>query len=228
LWGRVDGVKLHAIDANGSAHAGHENRGRQRRRDFRDGSAPVMPPAPPSLRDVFADDTRPLRLDLGCGLGAAARGWASSDSTRNVLGVDASRSLVKACAARASRDKCGANLAYVAADALSILAAAAKYPGPLEAISVQHPTPPNTRGALDWILAPDVVDAARDALAPGGVVAVETRSERAAAAAREGLAEAGFSLVSDAWPLPENARSETGGACVALGWGVERLVFRVP
>ena len=77
-------------------------------------------------------------------------------------------------------------------------------------------------------MAPDVVDAARDALAPGGVVAVETRSERAAAAAREGLAKAGFSLVSDAWPLPENARSETGGACVALGWAVERLVFRVP
>ena len=104
----------------------------------------------------------------------------------------------------------------------------AAYAGPLEAISVQHPTPPNTRGALDWILAPDVVAAARDALAPGGVVAIETRSERAAAAAREGLAEAGFSLVSDAWPLPDGARSETGGACVALGWEVERLVFRVP
>ena len=64
---------------------------------------------------------------------------------------------------------------------------------------MQHPTPPNTRGALDWILAPDVVDAARDALAPGGVVAVETRCECAfAGAAREGLHEAGFSLVSDA------------------------------
>ena len=205
----------------------HENRGRQRRRDFRDGSAPAMPPAPPSLRDLFADYTRPLRLDLGCGLGAAARGWAS-DETRNVLGVDASRSLVQACAARAARDKCGANLAYAAADARSILAAAAKYPGPLEAISVQHPTPPNTRGALDWILSPEVAASARHALAPGGVVAVETRSERAAAAAREGLATAGFALVSDAWPLPENARSETGGACVALGWEVERLVFRVP
>ena len=227
MWGRVDGVKLHAVDANGSARAGHENRGRQRRRDFRDGSAPAMPPAPPSLRDLFADYTRPLRLDLGCGLGAAARGWAS-DETRNVLGVDASRSIVQACAARAKRDSCGDNLAYVAADARSILAAAAAYPGPLEAISVQHPTPPNTRGALDWILAPDVVDAARDALAPGGVVAVETRSERAAAAAREGLAKAGFALVSDAWPLPDGARSETGGACVALGWEVERLVFRVP
>ena len=59
-------------------------------------------------------------------------------------------------------------------------------------------------------------------------MAVETRSERAAAAAREGLATAGFALVSDPWPLPENARSETGGACVALGWEVERLVFRVP
>ena len=178
LWGRVDGVRRHAIDANGSAHAGHENRGRQRRRDFREGTAPAMPPAPPSLSDLFADDTRPLRLDLGCGLGAAARGWAS-DSTKNVLGVDASRSIVQACAARAARDTCGANLAYAAADARSILAAAAKYPGPLEAISVQHPTPPDTRGALDWILAPDVVDAARDALAPGGVVAVETRSARA-------------------------------------------------
>ena len=74
----------------------------------------------------------------------------------------------------------------------------------------------------------DVVDAARGALAPGGVLAVETRSERAAEAAREGLTKAGFSLVSDAWPLPEGARSETGGACVALGWEVERLVFRVP
>ncbi len=187
-----------------------------------------MPPAPPLLSDLFADDTRPLRLDLGCGLGAAARGWALEDSTRNVLGVDASRSIVRACAARAAREKCGANLAYVAADARSILAAAAAYAGPLEAISVQHPTPPDTRGALDWILAPDVVDAARDALAPGGVVAVETRSEWAAAAAREGLAKAGFSLFSDAWPLPEGARSETGGACVALGWEVERLVFRVP
>ena len=186
-----------------------------------------MPPAPPLLSDLFADDTRPLRLDLGCGLGAAARGWAS-DETRNVLGVDASRSLVQACKARAARDECGDNVAYVAADARSILAAAAKYPGPLEAISVQHPTPPNTRGALDWILSPDVVDAARSALAPGGVVAIETRSERAAEAAREGLTKAGFSLVSDAWPLPANARSETGGACVALGWGVERLVFRVP
>ena len=228
LWVRVDGVKVHAIDATGSARAGHENRGRQRRRDFRDGSAPAMPPAPPSLRDLFADDTKPLRLDLGCGLGAAARGWAAEDSTRNVLGVDASRSLVKACAARAARDECGANLAYVAADARSILAAASKYAGPLEAISVQHPTPPDTSGALDWILSPDVVDAARDALAPGGVVAVETRSERAATAAREGLAKAGFALVSDAWPLPDGARSETGGACVALGWAVERLVFRVP
>ena len=227
LWGRIDGIKLHAVDANDSARAGHENRGRQRRRDFREGNAPAMPPAPPLLSDLFADDTRPLRLDLGCGLGAAARGWAS-DETRNVLGVDASRSLVQACKARAARDECGSNLAYVAADALSILAAAAAYPGPLEAISVQHPTPPNTRGALDWILAPDVVDAARSALAPGGVVAVETRSARAAAAAREGLAKAGFSLVPGAWPLPDGARSETGGACVALGWDVERLVFRVP
>ena len=142
-----------------------------------------MPPAPPSLSDLFADDTRPLRLDLGCGLGAAARGWAS-DETRNVLGVDASRSIVQACAARAARDECGANLAYVAADARSILAAAAAYAGPLEAISVQHPTPPNTRGALDWILAPDVVDAARDALAPGGVVARRSTAARRASAVR--------------------------------------------
>ena len=199
--GRVDGVKLHAIDATGSVRAGHENRGRQRRRDFREGTAPAMPPAPPSLRDLFADDTRPLRLDLGCGLGAAARGWAS-DETRNVLGVDASRSIVQACAARAKRDECGANLAYVAADARSILAAAANYAGPLEAISVQHPTPPNTRGALDWILSPDVVDAARDALAPGGVVgrrdAVRARRRGRARGPGEGRVFPGLGRVAAA------------------------------
>lgn len=203
-----------------------ENRGRQRRRDFRAGGAPCAPPAPPALCDLFADPSLPLCIDLGCGLGAAARRWVA-DNTRNVLGVDASRSAVHAARARAARDGCGGNLAYAVTDARAVLDAAARYPGPVEAISVQHPTPPNTRGTLDWILSPDVAAAARKALAPGGgVLAVETRSERAAAAAREGLAAAGFTLASEAWPLPSGARSETGGACVALGWGVERLVFR--
>ena len=203
-----------------------ENRGRQRRRDFRAGGAPCAPPAPPALCDLFADPSLPLCIDLGCGLGAAARGWAS-DNTRNVLGVDASRSAMHAARARAARDGCGGNLAYAVTDARAVLDAAARYPGPVDAISVQHPTPPDTRGALDWILSPDVTAATQKALAPGGgVLAVETRSERAAAAAREGLAAAGFMLVSDAWPLPSGARSETGGSCVALGWEVERLVFR--
>jgi hypothetical protein len=35
-------------------------------------------------------------------------------------------------------------------------------------------------------------------------------------------------LVPGAWPQPEGARSETGGACAARGWDVERPVFRVP
>ena len=94
---------------------------------------------------------------------------------------------------------------------------------------VQHPTPPDTRGALDWILAPDVVDAARSALAPGGVVASRRGRARRGRARPFGEGRRVWPFGGGrAWPLPDGARSETGGACVALGWEVERLVFRVP
>ena len=67
LWGRVDGV---STPSTRPVPTRHENRGRQRRRDFRDGTAPAMPPAPPSLRDLFADDTQAAparpRLRPGC------------------------------------------------------------------------------------------------------------------------------------------------------------------
>ena len=200
-----------------------ENRDRKRRRFFR-GAADAAPlPAPPAWRDLFEDCARPLYLDLGCGLGLSALGAAERFPEANVVGVDASPSLVAHARARKSRAGLS-NVAFVVADAVAAADAAAEYPGPVAVVAAQFPTPfrgdpseavPGARRDA-WLVTPRLAESVARG---GGALLVKTQVEACGWYAADVCAAAGLARVDDAaYALPP---SETERACAAL----DRPVF---
>ena len=165
-----------------------------------------MPPAPPLLSDLFADDTRPLRSTSG-GLGLRAGTGFGFDRER--AGVDASRSIVNVHGSRGARQMRGTSRTR-----------GRRPVGPGRSIAtrgrsrpfVQHPTPPNTR-APSTGSSPPTSRRARDARARRrGASSMASLARRRV----RGTAEAGCSLVSDA-AAAEAARSETVAVSPWLG-----------
>ena len=114
----------------------------------------------------FDDPSKPLVVDLGCGLGASALALAR-DGRVNVLACDAAPGCVRA--ARAFAARLGVrDVRFAACGAAAALRwAAARYPGPVARALVQFPTPFSLeegralRSGMDFMLTPEVAGLAR-------------------------------------------------------------------
>jgi SAM-dependent methyltransferase len=100
---------------------------------------------------MFADPSRPLIVDIGCGMGLSLLGLASleqeTSSSRiswiqgcNFVGVDLSAVAIGFARGIASRWGLG-RLAFVLASADQLLDDLKSYPGPVRRIMIQFPTP---------------------------------------------------------------------------------------
>jgi SAM-dependent methyltransferase len=104
--------------------------------------------------DVFADPTRKLVVDVGCGMGVSALGLSSLDghfksttdvdydwSSYNYIGVDLSQIGIGYAKGIARRWGLEERAAFVVDSAESLLERVKQYPGPIELVMIQFPTP---------------------------------------------------------------------------------------
>ena len=93
---------------------------------------------PPS----FADETKPLVIDLGCGVGASTLTYALVTTEYNVIGSSAHAHTLAYARGVAARRGLTARCAFVSREASEVLQwARHAYPGSVEAVLIQFPTP---------------------------------------------------------------------------------------
>lgn len=100
------------------------------------------PTAPPDWSQVFADPTRPLHLDIGCGRGAFLLKMAEQEPDWNYLGLEIREPIVDQ--ALEWRDEAGLkNLHYIFCNVSNSLhpILASLEPGTLARVSIQFPDP---------------------------------------------------------------------------------------
>ncbi|KAJ1460003.1 hypothetical protein M885DRAFT_510511 [Pelagophyceae sp. CCMP2097] len=131
---------------------------------------------PQALLDLprFFDESMPVTLDLGSGLGTSAIGLALADPKRNVLGVDCYASCVRASTGLASRHGVSDHCKFVRGSADEALRLVQEYPGPVDLICLQFPTPysledsgVDVRGKAN-LFTSETAALVAEALAPGG------------------------------------------------------------
>jgi tRNA (guanine-N7-)-methyltransferase len=176
--------------------------------------APDAAPAPPpDWSALFADQTLPTLLDIGCAKGrflaalATSADFAASHGAHNCVGVEIFAPL--ADAANAWRDQAGCrNLHYVGACATAESLAALAIPR-LTRVCIQFPDPWHDDNAARRVVTPALAAHLAAALPPGGEVFVVSDVLRIAREMRAVLlASGGFAL---------HALHATAGA--PHGWG---------
>lgn len=164
-------------------------------------------PAADALRVTFDDRTRPLVLDIGCGMGGSAIGLALSTDA-NVLAVDTSRACIRAGRGFAAR--LGADAQFVVSDASDALRWAATYAGPVSVL-VQFPTPfalggeDTVRECRPFLLSRPVAKLIASAIGIDGAVYVSSQVEDVALASADALEYAGLCLAPAAEPVTTEA-----------------------
>ena len=101
--------------------------------------------------EMFNDPTRPLILDIGCGMGVSLLGLATCDedspmigckwSDCNLLGVDCGMLGIRYARSLAKRWGIDSRLQYVVDTAEQFLCSVKSYPGPVLLCLIQFPTP---------------------------------------------------------------------------------------
>ena len=177
----------------------------------------VVPP-PLVWAELFADPTAPLVVDVGCGPGR----WGLALAARtgpgtNVLGMDIRGKLVERANAWARARGLGGRVACVEANATVALPAGslASYPGPLTLLAVQYPDPHfKARHKKRRTVQPAFAVAAAEALAPGGVIFLQSDVEEVSADMRNVFEGAAGSVLA-----PGGAHGDAPeGGWAAAGW----------
>ena len=179
---------------------------------------------PPVWGDLFADPSRPLVLDLGCGSGRflLALGEQDVGRERNYLGVEIREPLAQ----RANQwavEKGLPHVRYLGTNAnVNIPGWLATYPGRLQVACFLHPDPHwKKRHQKRRIVQPALARALVDRLAPGGHIFLQSDIKavsEAMVAVFQGCAEDVLELdplhfgdgASRDWPPPEAARINQG------------------
>jgi SAM-dependent methyltransferase len=105
-----------------------------------------LPSSERQWKDIFLDVTRPLVVDLGCGMGITLLGLATCHTSHgwekcNFLGTDLSVLAIGYANGLASRWELGDRLRFTVASAEELIESLSTYPGRTEAVLVQFPTP---------------------------------------------------------------------------------------
>lgn len=159
-------------------------------------------PEPIVLSDIFADETKPIFLDIGAARGRFILKMAESDASRNYLGLEIRQPLVDE-ANRLANDKGLENLQYIFCNAMmSIGRLLGNVPqGLVQTVTIQFPDPwfkkkHAKRRMVTQELARDVVGI----LAKGGMLFIQTDVDF--------LAEEMFSLFREFHELEEISTKE--------------------
>ena len=100
--------------------------------------------------DLFEDPLRPLCVDIGCGFGTSLHALGTMAQANeahalvndaNFLGIDLDERALSYAASMATRSGLGGRLSYVAEDCASCLETLRYYPGDINIIMSQFPTP---------------------------------------------------------------------------------------
>ncbi len=198
-----------------------------------------QPLAIPDWSTVFADPTRPLWLDIGCGRGYFVEQMAqlardsptATGGDRNFLGVEIREPLVEQANARREALQL-TNLAYLfynanvgLRDLLNSLPT-----GVLDRVSIQFPDPWfKKRHQKRRVVQPDLVAALADTLPPGGEVFLQSDIEAVAQEMGDRFLEhPAFARQDPLW-LPENplpVMTERERSTLARGEPVFRMRLR--
>lgn len=133
-------------------------------------------PNPIVLSDIFADETKPLFLDIGAARGRFILKMAEADASRNFLGLEIREALVDE-ANRLAKEKNLENLAYVFCNAMISIGKLFEYvpPGLIQTVTIQFPDPWfKKKHAKRRMVTPDLARDVVNILSSGGTLFIQT------------------------------------------------------
>jgi len=138
-----------------------------------------IPVPPPDWAAVFADPSRPLHVDLGCGKGLFLMAMAPLVPEWNFLGLEIRKPLVEQAQRRIQEGPTNLHLMYSNVNvSFRDLMTSLPAPCPLRRVSVQFPDPWfKKRHQKRRVLQPEFVATLADVLPPGGEVVVQSDVE---------------------------------------------------
>lgn len=188
------------------------------------------PVSPPEWSRVYGEADRPLHLDIGCGKGRFLLQMAQIQPEWNFLGLEIREPLVDQ--ANGWQTEMGlTNLHYLFCNANNSLRPLLRSlpVDRLQQVTIQFPDPWFKRKHQKRrVVQPELIEALADALAPGGVVFIQSDVEEVAVEMRDRLAaHSAFTCQHDGWlstnPLPIPTERET--STMERGEAVFRSVF---
>ncbi len=185
-------------------------------------------PKPVNLSKVFANDSLPLHLDIGCARGRFILRMAETEPAWNYLGVEIREPLVKE-ASRVAAEAGLSNLHYAFCNAMLFLEnLLAEIPdGTLQMVTIQFPDPWfKKRHAKRRMVNPELVAAVVEKLSSGGQIFIQTDIESLADEMFE-LFRSDIRLTETSFtgnPFPE--RTERENAVEDKNLPVYRSMFR--
>lgn len=136
-------------------------------------------PNPIVLSDIFADETKPLFLDIGAARGRFILKMAEADASRNFLGLEIREALVDE-ANRLAKEKNLENLAYVFCNAMISIGKLFENvpPGLIQTVTIQFPDPWfKKKHAKRRMVTPDLARDVVNILSSGGTLFIQTDVE---------------------------------------------------
>lgn len=189
------------------------------------------PTAPPDWSQVFADPSRPLHLDIGCGRGVFLLKMAEQDSAWNYLGLEIREPIVDQ--ALEWRDEAGLrNLHYIFCNVSNSLdpILASLTPGTLARVSIQFPDPWFKRKHQKRrVVQPEIVATLAEFMNSGAIVFLQSDILEVAKKMVDRFAESPrFVREGSDW-LPENPLpipTERELMVMSFGDPIYRAIFR--
>ncbi|KAK9819889.1 hypothetical protein WJX72_003658 [[Myrmecia] bisecta] len=159
---------------------------------------------------IFADPSRELFVDVGCGSGKFLLAMSQRLQQHNLLGLDIRGALLQRANTWAKTLGTDHRVHYLLANAtISLASILEEYPGPLTFVAVQMPDPHfKTRHQKRRTVQPKLVQDVARLMAPGGQVFLQSDIEPVAAAMRDEFERGGKGAFALA---PQHHESGTSG-----------------
>ena len=167
-----------------------------------------VPVPPPDWREIYADLTQPLHLDIGCGWGVFLLQMAEEQPDWNFLGLEIRKPLLETAIAERDKSQLANNLHYLFCNVNTSLKSLLESlpPNQLQRVSIQFPDPWfKNRHRKRRVVKPELVADLAAHLAEGGEVFLQSDVQQIAREMCDRFSEnPAFSKTHDSDWLPEN------------------------